>query len=76
MNAMVRGSVEDPLQRTKTINHLSVDPKLIEKIKLPVDNVGRGRDHQRHRQVEKLEYKNHRNNFHKHNNIDIGLAHP
>ena len=57
MNAMVRGSVEDPLQRTKLIDHLSVDPKLIEKIKLLVDNVGGGRDHQRHRQVEKLNRK-------------------
>ena len=57
MNTMVRGSVEDPLQRTKSINHLSVDPKLIEKVKLLVDNVGGGRDQQRHRQVEKLEQK-------------------
>ena len=45
VNSMVRGSVEDPLQRTKSIYHLSVDPKLIEKIKLLVNNIGRGWDH-------------------------------
>lgn len=54
VNAMVRWSVEDPLQWTKSVNHLSVDPKLIEKVKLPVNDVGGGRHHQSHREVEKL----------------------
>jgi hypothetical protein len=54
VDAMVRWSVEDPLEWTKVLNHFSMDPKLIEKIKLPVNDVGRGRDHQSHWEVEKL----------------------
>ena len=49
VNTVMRGSVEDPLQWSKTINHLSMDPKLIEKVELLVNNVGRGGNQQRHR---------------------------
>lgn len=49
VNTVMRGSVEDPLQWSKMINHLSVDPKLIEKVELLVNNIGRGGNQQRHR---------------------------
>ena len=55
VDTVVGGSVEHQLQGPEPVHHLRVDPELVEQVELCVDQVGRRRHHQCHRQVEELE---------------------
>ena len=54
VDLMMTNSVEDILQWSNTFHNLCVDPELIEKIELLVNNSVAGRDEERHGQVERL----------------------
>jgi hypothetical protein len=44
MNSVVTGSVEDILQWSNALHNLSVDPEMVEKVQLFVNNCMAGRD--------------------------------
>lgn len=55
VDTVVGGSVEHPLQRAQPIDHLCVDPELVEQVELLVSDVRWWGYQQRHWQVEELE---------------------
>ena len=54
MNSVVTGCVEDILQWSNASHNLCVDPELVEKIELLVNNSVGGGDEERHGKVERL----------------------
>ena len=54
MNSMVTGCVEDILKRSNAFNNLSVDPELVEKIELFMNNSMAGRDEECHWKIKRL----------------------
>ena len=54
MNSVVTGCVEDILQWSNTLHNLSVDPELVEKVQLFVNNCMAGRDEECHGKIKRL----------------------
>ncbi len=58
MDSVMLGSVQDPLQRSEITDDLGVNPKLVQQVKLSMDNHVSRRNEKGHRQVERLQIAN------------------
>ena len=54
MNSVMTGRVEDILKRSNAFHNLGVDPELVEKIELFVNDGVAGRDEECHWKIERL----------------------